>query len=222
MSTKEFFGNLKSGYVAKNLAMMAVVVLLLVVGVAIGTDVYTHHGEVIKIPDIRNKKLSDAERLLNSYGLQIVVSDTGYNRQLPPDCVLQQTPAPGTKVKSGRIIYIVINSAENPTLTLPDVIDNSSEREAIAKLSMLGFKIGKTQYVPGEKGWVYGVVCRGRNLVAGDKVSVDAMIYLQVGNGTLSEDAVLEVTDVEYIFDKQGEDEPGVSPTEDPFEEVTE
>lgn len=222
MSTKEFFGNLKSGYVAKNLAMMAVVVLLLVVGVAIGTDVYTHHGEVIKIPDIRNKKLSDAERLLNSYGLQIVVSDTGYNRQLPPDCVLQQTPAPGTKVKSGRIIYVVINSAENPTLTLPDVIDNSSEREAIAKLSMLGFKIGQTQYVPGEKGWVYGIVCRGRNLVAGDKVSVDAMIYLQVGNGTLSEDAVLEVTDVEYVFDNQGEDEPGISPTEDPFEEVTE
>lgn len=222
MSTKEFFGNLKSGYVAKNLAMMAVVVLLLVVGVAIGTDVYTHHGEVIKIPDIRNKKLSDAERLLNSYGLQIVVSDTGYNRQLPPDCVLQQTPAPGSKVKSGRIIYVVINSAENPTLTLPDVIDNSSEREAIAKLSMLGFKIGQTQYVPGEKGWVYGIVCRGRNLVAGDKVSVDAMIYLQVGNGTLSEDAVLEVTDVEYVFDNQGEDEPGISPTEDPFEEVTE
>lgn len=220
MSTKEFFGNLKSRYVAKNLAMMAVVVLLLVVGVAVGTDVYTHHGEVITVPDIRNKRFADAERILNSYGLEIVVSDTGYNRQLPADCILQQTPVGGIKVKSGRVIYVVINSAENPTITLPDVVDNSSEREAMAKLSMLGFKIGKTQYVPGEKGWVYGIVCRGRNLNAGDKVPVDAMIFLQVGNGLLSDDAILQVTDMERVYDEEEED-PEIS-AEDPFEEVTE
>lgn len=224
MTTKEFSHKLNSKYVWGNLALMLLVIIVLVIGVSFGSDLYTHHGEAIKVPDIRNKKYADAERLLDDYGLQIVVTDTGYNRQLPPDCILQQTPVAGSLVKSGRIIYVTINASEKPTLTLPDIIDNSSEREALAKLRILGFKVGTTQYVPGEKGWVYGVICRGRRLVAGDRVPIDAMIVLQVGNGTLSGDTYLEVTDAEYDYT---EEDPEVvrqqtDPEEDPFEEVTE
>lgn len=224
MTTKEFSHKLNSKYVWGNLALMLLVIIVLVVGVSFGSDIYTHHGETIKVPDIRNKKYADAERLLDDYGLQIVVTDTGYNRQLPPDCILQQTPVGGSLVKSGRIIYVTINASEKPTLTLPDIIDNSSEREAMAKLRILGFKIGATQYVPGEKGWVYGVMCRGRRLVAGDRVPIDAMIVLMVGNGTLSEDASLEVTDAvyDYMLDDAEDANQQDSPEEDPFEEVTE
>lgn len=224
MTTKEFSHKLNSKYVWGNLALMLLVIIVLVVGVSFGSDIYTHHGETIKVPDIRNKKYADAERLLDDYGLQIVVTDTGYNRQLPPDCILQQTPVGGSLVKSGRIIYVTINASEKPTLTLPDIIDNSSEREAMAKLRILGFKIGATQYVPGEKGWVYGVMCRGRRLVAGDRVPIDAMIVLMVGNGSLSEDASLEVTDAvyDYMLDDAEDAHQQDSPEEDPFEEVTE
>lgn len=223
MTTNEFCGKLKSGYVWKNLAMMFLVIVVLVVGAAYGTDIYTHHGEAITVPDVRNKVFADAERLLDELGLQIVVTDTGYNRHLPPDCVLQQTPASGAVVKSGRVIYVTINASEKPTLTLPDIVDNSSEREAIAKLRILGFKVGATQYVPGEKGWVYGVLCRGRRLMAGDHVPIDAMVVLQVGNGSLSEDADLEVTDAEYT-DREDDDviDEANTPEDDPFEEVVE
>lgn len=223
MTTKEFASKLKSGYVWKNLMLMFLFVVVLVVGAAFGTDIYTHHGEEIKVPDVRTKIFTDAERLLEDMDLQIVVTDTSYNRHLPADCVLQQTPMPGAVVKSGRIIYVTINASEKPTLTLPDIIDNSSEREAIAKLRILGFKVGTTQYVPGEKGWVYGVLCRGRRLAYGDKVPLDAMVVLQVGNGALGDDANLEVTDAEYH--EQEEDvlvDETVVPEEDPFEEVVE
>lgn len=224
MTTNEFCGRLKSGYVWKNLIMMLLVIVVLVVGVAFGTDIYTHHGEAISVPDVRNKVFADAEQLLDELGLEIVVTDTGYNRHLPPECILQQTPMAGAVVKSGRVIYVTINASEKPTLTLPDIIDNSSEREALAKLRILGFKMGTTQYVPGERGWVYGVLCRGRRLAAGERVPIDAMIVLQVGNGQLSEDAELEVTDAEYRDRGDDDDETDEVPVpeDDPFEEVVE
>ena len=220
MTTKTFITKLCSRYVWQNLCLMALVVCALIVGAALSTSVYTHHGEIIKVPDIRNKKFADAEQILKDLGLQIVVTDTSYNRHLPPDCILQQQPTPGQEVKSGRIVYVTINASEKPTLTLPDVIDNSSEREAIAKLKILGFKIGETMYVPGEKGWVYGVMCRGKRLVAGDKVPVDAMIILQVGNGQLDASDSLEVTDPIYEPEEEEEDPMETVVEEDPFQEV--
>jgi hypothetical protein len=95
--------------------------------------------------------LDEAKAEIESLHLQIVVSDTGYVKNLPPDCILEQTPANGTKVKSGHIIYVIINSASTPTLAIPDVIDNSSLREAEAKLTAMGFKLAATEYISGEK-----------------------------------------------------------------------
>lgn len=217
MQTKIFISKLCSKTIWLNFALMGLVIAILTGFVFFGTSIYTHHGEIVKVPEIRNKKFADAQRLLEQYDLQIVVTDTGYNRQLPPDCVLQQTPAAGAEVKSGRTIYVTINASQKPTITLPDIVDNCSEREAIAKLRLLGFKVGPTQYVPGEKGWVYGVVCRGRNLSNGDKVPVDAMVILQVGNGGLGANDSLEVTDAIYADPvEEAESE------EDPFEEIVE
>ena len=226
MTTKQFLQKFKSGYIWLNLALMALVVVAMVGLIAVGTDLYTHHGEVITVPDLKNKKFADAEKLLEDAGLIIVVNDTSYNRQLPPNCILQQLPLPGAKVKSGRIIFVTINASQQPTLTLPDILDNSSLREAQAKLRILGFKLGEPQYIPGEKDWVYGATCRGRSLVAGSKVPLDAMVILQVGNGTLSNETILEVTDPEYEEIEETETtQPEPAPVkveEDPFEVVTE
>ena len=166
MTSSEFFNKFKSKYLWGNLFAMAIVVVLLCVGVKFGIDIYTHHGEAIPIPDIRHKNFADAERILADAGLQ-----------------MEQSPTPGDRVKAGRIIYVTINSGHTPTLTIPDVIDNSSLREAMAKLTAMGFKLGPPQYIPGEEDWVYGILVKGRHVVAGDKVSIDAVLTIQVGNG---------------------------------------
>lgn len=183
MTPSEFINKFKSTYLWGNLAAMVVVVMLLCVGVKFGIDLYTHHGEAIHVPDIRHKSFADAERILEDAGLQIEVTDTGYVRTLPPDCILEQTPGVGETVKSGHVIYVTINSDHSPHITIPDVIDNSSLREAMAKLTAMGFKLGPPQYVPGEADWVYGILVKGRHVVAGDKVSIDDVLTIQVGNG---------------------------------------
>lgn len=218
MQTRTFIRKLCSRYIWLNLVLMAALMMLLVLLLGWAAAVYTHHGEEISVPDICNKKFPDAENLLEAAGLTIVVSDTSYNRHLPPDCILQQSPDPGQKVKSGRVVYVTINASTKPTLVMPDIVDNSSLREAMAKLRILGFKVGEPQYVAGEKDWVYGAISRGQRLSTGDKVSIDAMVTLLVGNGMVGDDADLEVTDPDMEPVDEGEE----VPEEDPFQVVEE
>ena len=188
---------LRSRYLWINLAAMAVVVLLLCVAVYYGIGVYTHHGEEISIPDVRHKSYDDAATILENLGMEVEVSDTGYVKTLPPDFVLEQSLRPGTKVKSGRVVYLVINSSSTPTLTIPDVIDNSSYREARAKLEAMGFKVGMPNRIPGEKDWVYGIRVRGMNVTAGQKVSIEDVLVLQVGDGMIdSGDSIMSATPI--------------------------
>lgn len=216
MKASEFVRKIMSGYLWANLAAMALVVILLCLGVKFGIDLYTHHGEEIAVPNVRHKVFSDASSVLEDVGLKVMVKDTGYVKTLPPDCILEQTPAPGEKVKSGRIVYVTINSPHTPTLTLPDVIDNSSLREAMAKLTSMGFKLGAPEYVAGEKDWVYGITVRGRHVVAGDKISVEETLVIQVGNGLRDDDDSVDYIDPVYPEEMEGIEEGEV----DEFEEV--
>lgn len=183
MKASEFFRKITSLYLWANLFAMACVVVVICIGVKYGLDIYTHHGEAITIPNVKNKSFKDAQNIFDQVGLEVVVSDTGYVKSLPPGCVLEQSPEAGERVKSGHVVYLTINASKTPTLTLPDIIDNSSLREAIAKLSSMGFKLGMPKFVSGEKDWVYGVIVNGKSVVAGDKISVEDSVYIQVGNG---------------------------------------
>ena len=194
---------------------MTMVVVLLCTAVKYGIDIYTHHGEAIPIPNILHKSYADAEHILDDADLKMVVTDTGYVKNLPPDCILEQSPAPGVKVKAGHVIYVTINSDHSPTITIPDVIDNSSLREAIAKLSAMGFKLGPPQYIPGEADWVYGILVRGKHVVAGDKVSVEETLIIQVGNGQRSASDSVDYIDPASPINEEN------SGDLDDFEEVT-
>lgn len=226
MESKEFFNKLMSRYLWGNIAAMLGVVILMCAGVKFGIDIYTHHGEAISVPDIKHKKFADAEHILNELGLQIVVTDTGYVKALPPDCVLEQSPAPGEKVKSGHVIYVTINSSHSPTLAIPDVIDNSSYREAKAKLIAMGFKIGEPKFVSGEKDWVYGILVGGQSVSAGDRVPVDARLTILVGDGMIDGADSVDIVDPSYENDVDGfeeiqPDNRHANEDKDEFEEVT-
>lgn len=214
MKLKEFFGKFASAYLWGNILAMVIVVVLLCIGVKYGLESYTRHGEGIPVPDLRNMSYERAKALLEQDGLDIVVSDSGYNKALPAECILVQSPAAGVKVKSGHIIYVTVNSPSSPTFAIPDIIDNSSMREAVAKLTAIGFRMLEPEYVAGEKDWVYGVVSRGRRLNAGDRVSVEDPLRLVVGSGMIDDDSDdIRYTDPEY--------DTGESDFDD-FEEVSE
>lgn len=214
MESKEFFGKFLSKYLWGNLLAMALTVVLICVGVKYGLDIYTHHGEGVPVPNLTGMDFNRAADLLERNGLRIVVSDSGYNKRMPAECVLAQSPGEGTNVKQGHTIYVTVNSPSSPTVAIPDIIDNSSVREATAKLTALGFKLLEPQIVIGERDWVYGIVSRGRRLNAGDRISIEQPLTLLIGSGEY--DGVgsdIEITESEDVhFD---------TPETDDFEEVT-
>ncbi len=192
MSVKEIWNKIASHYVLLNLLAMAVVIVLLCLGAKFGLALYTHHGEGIEVPELKGMSYQKARLLLEERKLNIVVSDSGYQKSLPADCILAQTPGFGTKVKSGHTIYVTVNSPSSPTFTIPDIVDNSSYREAEAKLMAMGFRLTEPQRVVGEKDWVYGIISRGRRVSNGDRVPIDYPLTLMIGTGSYDEeDSVL-------------------------------
>lgn len=197
MNVKEFMSKIMSKvggfYVILNLLGMAFVVVVLCLIVKFGLAVYTHHGEGIAVPDLKGMSYHKARLLLEENQLNIVVSDSGFVKTMPADCILAQTPGFGSKVKSGHTIYVTVNSPSSPTFAIPDIVDNSSFREAEAKLMAMGFRLTEPQKVVGEKDWVYGIICRGRRVSNGDRVPIDYPLTLMIGTGTYDEeDAALD------------------------------
>ena len=190
---RKLFGN----YIVRHLMAMVLVIILLCVGIGFGLDAYTHHGEGIVVPDLKGMTYEKAYALLDEKGLAIVVNDSGYNKQLPANSVLAQTPAFGQKVKQGHIIYVTVNSPHSPTFAIPDIVDNSSLREAEARLMAMGFRLTAPQLIDGEKDWVYGILCQGRRISNGDRIPIDYPLTLMVGKGTFDDaDSILYVEPV--------------------------
>jgi beta-lactam-binding protein with PASTA domain len=182
-----------------------------------GLEVYTHHGEGIKVPKLVNMTYANARLLLAEQGLELMVSDSGYNKRLPADCILAQSPGEGMEVKAGHVVYVTVNSPSSPTFAIPDIVDNSSYREAEAKLMALGFRLLPAKRVTGERDWVYGILSRGRHLNTGDHVSIDTPLTLLIGNGQYGEEDDIDYTMPEGIYPEEKIDGLGI----DEFEEVT-
>ena len=130
-----------SPFVWGNLLAMVAVIVLLFIGVWKGLELYTRHGEGVPVPNVSGMMESDARYTLGRIGLVAVVVDSAYNKTQPAGCILEQTPGEGSRVKEGREIYLTVNSENTPTMPIPDIADNSSLREAEAKLKAMGFKL---------------------------------------------------------------------------------
>lgn len=213
MKTKVFFGKFLSAYLWGNILAMMLVVVLLCLGVKYGLNVYTHHGENIPVPDLKNMSYVKAKALIESNGLRVVVNDSGYNKMMPAGTVLAQSPDKGSRVKQGHTVYLTINSLTSPMFAIPDLADNSSIREAEVKLKAIGFRLLEPQYVTGEKDWVYGILCNGKHVFRGDMVSIETPLKLVVGSGMYEDEDV----DIDYSEPDPYTDEPET----DEFEEVT-
>ena len=223
MKMKDFFGKFFNGYLLGNLIAMVLVIVALCLGVKYGLEWYTHHGEGIKVPKIEGMTFTDARSLILEDGLNILVADSGYNKKLPANCVLAQNPGPGTLVKSGHTIYVTVNSPSSPTFAIPDIVDNSSYREAEAKLTAMGFKLLPPKLVPGEKDWVYGILCRGRRVASGENISIETPLTLMIGNGEYDTDEIdLDYIEPEYRLEPDEVEIGGTYEGRDDFEEVTE
>ena len=206
MTIKEFFSFKANRFFWVNIIAMVVVAVLIVFGALKGLDIYTRHGQAVVVPDVKGMSISEAEKMFRDQGLTYVVSDSNYVKNKPSGIILDLNPSVGQKVKEGRTIYLTINTLSTPLCVVPDVADNSSVRQAQAKLMAAGFKLTENRMVSGERDWLYGVIYQGRQLQIGDKAPIGATLTLMVGDGVQSAgaDSVDMVEDAAISADDSG------------------
>lgn len=183
MTIKEFFSFKKNFFFWGNLLAMALVAVALVWGVFKWLDIYTRHDVSVTVPEVKGMLLSEAQQLLEKHSLKPVISDSTYSPSQPGGMVLDMNPAQGAVVKEGRAVYLTVNTNRPPMRIIPNLIDNSSLRQAEAKLLAMGFKLGENDSIEGEKDWIYGIKYKGAHLQNGDEVPIGATLVLEVGSG---------------------------------------
>lgn len=182
ISLKDFFSFKKNRAFWLNLIAMPIVVIGIILGVLHWLDDYTHHGQSIIVPNVKGLPLKQAEAEFGKKNLRTVVVDSNFVKGMPAGAVLDQKPASGAKVKTGRTVYLTINTAEMPKVAIPDIIDNSSYRQAEARLRALGFKLTAPEIISGEKDWVYAVKYLEKKLTNGEKIPRESVLTLIIGN----------------------------------------
>lgn len=103
---------------------------------------YLNPREVI-VPDLLGKSPLEAYTLLKGAGLNVVVQE-GNDPEKPKGLVLDQDPPPGTRLKAGRTLVLVLNQAL-PT-PVPDLRDKPLE-VAQNLLEEAGFTLGQVSRV---------------------------------------------------------------------------
>jgi len=168
------------------LAMAAVIVVVLAFLVMKWLNFTTNHGEEITVPDLSKLSVELAEEKLDALDLEYVLLDTTeYQRDYPKFSVVKQDPIAGSKVKEGRKIYIKINSDAYRDVVLPNLIEQTL-RQAEPTLKALGLEIGEKTYKPYlGKDMVLEMWYKGRKLKAGDKIPKASKIDLVLGDGTV-------------------------------------
>ena len=190
ISFKDFFSFKKNRAFWLNLIAMLIVVIAVIFGVLHWLDNYTHHGQSIMVPNVKGLPLQQAEAEFSKKNLKTVVVDSNFVKGMPAGAVLEQKPENGAKVKIGRTVYLTINTAEMPKVAIPDIIDNSSYRQAEARLRALGFKLTAPEIISGEKDWVYAVKCLEKELTNGEKIPRESVLTLIIGDDEIKTDSL--------------------------------
>lgn len=179
---KEFVQT-KFGFVVVNLigaAVVAVIALCILFG---WLRHYTQHGVEVEVPTVTGLQQVEAQELLATQHLTLVVVDSTYSNNVPLGTIVEQTPPAGSHAKKDRSVYVMVNASNRRQIVLPDLHD-ISYRQAQSTLRALGLQIGKTLYEPSEyKDIVLEVRYNDESLEPGDKIAEGSVVTMVVGRG---------------------------------------
>lgn len=181
---------------------MVVVAVLLVALAMFGLNVWTDHGKVQIVPDIKGLSVPEAEKILNGVNLKAEVVDSVYDNDVARGSVVEQVPPAANRVKPGRTVYLTINAFSQRQVMLPDLV-GTSLRQARATLESLGFKDIHEQRVQSDyRDLVLAIKSMGVTMRPGTKLPLSAILVIEVGEGYVTEpDTIVALEDNEWTLD---------------------
>lgn len=146
-------------------------------------EFHTHHGEETPVPNVMNMSIHDAVKILDDAGLEYEVDSLQYNPKFRPFQVLKMYPMPGSRVKSGRQVQIIINPRTWAPVQVPDIL-NRYKGLAFRQLEQVGLKIGDTIFEPNiQRDAVIRMQMGGTMLKPGALVPRFSTVDIVIGTG---------------------------------------
>lgn len=167
--------------------------LVVAIGVFVGLvwltfrwlEYHTNHGQEIPVPNIVNKSVQEAIKILDDSGLDYEVDSFKYDPKYRPFQVLQVYPAPGSRVKDGRAIQLKVNPRTWARVEVPDVINKYSGL-AFQRLEQVGLKVGDTIFEPSiQKDAVLRILYKGTAVKPKTKLPRFSVVDVVIGSGPL-------------------------------------
>ena len=106
--------------------------------------VYLREGLETRVPDFRGESNSDAANTARRITLSLVVDGEEYDDEVPTGSVSSQRPLPGTLVKPGRRVHVILSLGKK-VFKVPDVT-GKSPRDAELTLRDAGLVLKRTLY----------------------------------------------------------------------------
>ena len=161
--------------------LAAIIACLLIIGAYFFLINYAKTGEAVTVPDLNGLDIIEADAELQLANLNIEVIDSLYQQDLRGGIIVDQTPRPGSMVKKDRKIYLTISRYAIPTVTVPNVL-NQTSAIAISKLTRRGFKIGelKSKTDPCD-GCAIGLEWNGNPVLTDSKIPTGTKLDLIIG-----------------------------------------
>lgn len=154
----------------ETLAVLGGALLAFVVGLAIFNRVVMprliHSGGEVRVPDLQNLTLEQAEKALKPAGLTLSRSGERFEPSVPRGFIIAQDPAPDTPVRGNRRVLVTISLGEEFS-SVPELF-GQSRRGAQLLLERAGLRIGGSTRAPNDD--------VGQDLVAGSDPPAETVL----------------------------------------------
>lgn len=186
-------GFFKKGHIIVLLINLIVAaILLFVIGYIVlqRLDKYTNHGYYIAVPELRGLTPTEAEPFAKEKKLQVIVVDSIYDNNAKAGTIVEQFPAPNSRVKNNRAIQLTINANAPEKVIFPN-LRNTAFRQSLQRLRSLGLNIGRIEYAPSNfKNLVLDFKLKGVVLQPDTILMKGETVDIVLGNGNTSNDQV--------------------------------
>lgn len=180
---KRFF---KNHPIIANLLVMFIVAWLIVWGVLLFLDSWTHHGSTSTVPQVKGLTYQQSMLVLAENDLTVEISDSIYDRNARPGTIIESWPRAGAVVKQGRQVYVTITAFSPKQVTVAMPVIGVSSRQAVSYLEALGVTSIRLVSVPSlYPDLVENAYADGKPLTVGASFPVTASVTLEVGSAPI-------------------------------------
>lgn len=157
-------------------------------------NIYTRKGQSVNVPKVTGMNVKNAIEKLAENDLDYAIVDSVYDENFPVNFVTDQKPLSLSKVKSGRKIYLTVNSLDVPEVEMPEIAGKMSFEQAQKTLESKGLILGEVTKQPDPSITseidkpVFEQFYKGSKILPGTKIKrkskIDLLIGVMINNNT--------------------------------------